>query len=292
MARKRTEPVALERGRKGRRFRWWVIPLALIALLIVVAFVWLYWGRIESAFEPRPTLPPPAEAQESGVLYQADFESEAVLADWEFFDDGFVRTAVEVGRLVVDVNALDNTGTWSGLNLTFDDFVLEVDATKLEGPNDNGIMVIFRLTDTGNYNRFDISSDGYYALSKVRGGESVLVSDWNQSQAIRIGDATNRIRVWAVGDTFRFEVNGAPLPLCISYDPNVQPLWDPAAAEPTCLGGEVVDSWQNGDLLRGKIGLGAQGFIGFDGENTTPAVAVIGFDNLIIYSPGAPELQP
>lgn len=295
MAKKRSGRVALERGgRKRRRFPWWLIPLALVVLVIAAGMVWLNWHSIRDFLEPRATLPPGAVEQEGkpGVLYDTDFENEAVQADWESFNDGFIRAAVEGGQLVVGVNALDDTGTWSGLNLTFEDFVLDVDATKLEGPDDNGIIVIFRLTDTENYYRFDISSDGYYSVSKVRGGEPMIVSDWNRSQAIYTGEGTNHIRVRAVGDTFSFEVNGMRLPLCVAYDPNVQPLWDPSAGEPACLGGQIVESWQDAELTQGKIGLGAQGFTGFDGENATPAVATIGFDNLIIWSADAPEVQP
>jgi hypothetical protein len=70
--------------------------------------------------------------------------------------------------------------------------------------------------------------------------------------------------------------------LCIATDPDTRPLWDHGAPEPTCVGGELTDVWQNADFERGKLGLGAQGFAGFD----TMAEAVIGFDNLVIVSPG------
>lgn len=294
MAKKETERVALQRGeRQRRRFKWWLVPLILVAVLIVAGVVWINWRKIAGMFEPRATLPPEAQVQEDrpGVLYATDFEDPAALSDWELFDDGIVSAYAEEGRLIVDVNALTDTGTWSGLNLTFDDFVLDVRSAKLDGPDDNGIIVIFRLTDPENYNRFDISSDGYYSVSQVRDGEPSIVSDWNLSSAIATGEGSNVIRVRAVADTFSFEVNGVLLPLCVSYEPGVQPLWDPSAGEPACLGGDVVDSWQNGDLMRGKIGLGAQGFTGYDGENVTAAVAVIGFDDLVIWSPDAPEVQ-
>ena len=62
--------------------------------------------------------------------------------------------------------------------------MLDVDATKLDGPDDNGIIVVFRLTDTDNYNRFDISSDGYYTLSIARDGVRLVISDWAASDAI------------------------------------------------------------------------------------------------------------
>ena len=171
------------------------------------------------------------------------------------------------------------------MNYTFDNFVMDVDVTKVGGPDDNGIIVLFRLQDHGNYNRFDISSDGFYSVSKARGNQPIQVSDWNRSDAIHVGDASNHIRIRAIGDAFQFEVNSIPLKLCIADDPDVLPIWDTSGTDPACLGGTIVDTWHDSDLMRGEIGLGAQGIVGFDGENTTPALASIEFDNLLIVPP-------
>jgi hypothetical protein len=142
-------------------------------------------------------------------------------------------------------------------------------------------MVVFRLVSNDNYYRFDISSDGFYALSQVRDGVHQIISDYAASPAILQGEATNHIRIEATGGTFRFYVNETPLVLCIATDPDSRPLWDHSAAEPTCVGGELTEVWEDADFPRGKIGLGAQGFAGVD----TMAEATIGFDNLIITTP-------
>jgi hypothetical protein len=293
MTKKETETVGLHRdqGPRRRRPRWWLIVLIVLALGIVAVVLWLNSRRLSEMFEPQPTLPPTAAA-EQGVLYATSFEDESQFGDWEQFDDGFISAAIMDGQLVFDVNALTDNGGWSGLNLTFEDFVLDVDATRLAGPDDNGIIVVFRLTDTDNYNRFDISSNGFYAVSQVREGVATVVSDWNRSAAIQTGDATNHIRVRAQGDSFQFAVNGTVLQLCVNPAPDVQPLWDASTDPPTCLGGEVTDTWVNGDLPQGKIGLGAQGFIGADENQPNSALATIGFDNLAIYPPGAEPAQP
>lgn len=286
MAKKEPEVVALQRPeRPQRKRRWWLlIPLVLL-LLVIGGLVYILQYRIAGIFEAAPTLPPtPPGASTPGVLYYTDFEDGAVAADWDIFKDGFISSEIKEGRLVVDVNALVDTPAWSGLHYTFSDFVLDVDAAKLAGPDDNGIIVIFRLVDQSNYNRFDISSDGYYSLSKVREGVPTAISDWNVSPAIQTGGATNHIRLTAVGNTFRFEVNGTPMVLCTATDPAVQPLWDPNNPD-QCLGGVVVDAWQDADLPQGRIGLGAQGIVGFDGQNTTSALATIGFDNLVVKVP-------
>lgn len=279
------EPSVQERQ---RRFPWWIIPGVLV-LIVAVGVVWVFRFRIQRALQPAPTPPPalaaPAEGDEggtAGTLYETDFSGDEALADWELFDDGIIAAAGEDGRLVVSVDSLMDAGGYSGLNYTVGDFVLNVDATKLDGPDNNAIFVVFRLADGENYNRFDISSDGYYSLSRVRDGVQTVVSDWMPSPAINTGDETNELRVEAVGDTFRFEVNGEPLPLCVSYEEGVQPI--PSDGE--CVGGEMAGEWVNDDIASGKIGLGVQGFAGFDGQQTTPAQATVAFDNVEITAPG------
>ena len=286
MAKKESEVVALQRPQKPRRrFRWGLLLFGMLVLLVLGGLIYLLQYRIAGWFEAAPTIAPtPLGESTPGVLYYSDFEDPAAGSDWEIFNDGFIRSEIEEGRLVVGVNALVDTGAWSGLGYTFDDFVLDVDAAKLEGPDDNGMLVVFRAIDKENYNRFDISSDGYYSVSKVREGAPTIVSGWNLSPAIQVGGANNHIHMTAIGDSFRFEVNNVPLMLCVSTDADVKPIWDPNNAD-QCLGGVLVDTWQDSDLPSGRIGLGAQGIVGFDGETTTMAVATIGFDNLTIKAP-------
>ncbi len=289
MAKKQSDAVTLQRGEKvrQRRFPWWVIPVGLV-VIIGGGLAYIFQGKIREVTMPRATLPPeisPAgQGGTPGLLYQAAFDDPGAAKDWEIFNDGRISAAFKDGLLVVGVNALTDTGTWSGLNYTFQDFVLDVDATKIAGRDDNGIIVVFRLTDKENYNRFDISSDGFYSLSIARKGIRRTVSDFNASQDIQKGNALNHIRIMAKGDTFKFEVNGTPLMLCWSTDPNIQPLWDPNNPG-KCLGGTLTDTWQNGDIPKGKIGLGAQGIPGPNGE---PAATTIAFDNLVIKSPDIP----
>ncbi len=289
MAKKESEPVELEREpRPRRRLRWWMIVLIVILVPILALAIWVL--TLRGAFEApeaEATLPPEAVA-EGGVFYETNFEDPAQFTDWEIFDDGRISAAIENGQLVVSIITVDDQGAWSGLTTAaFTDFVLDVDAVKLAGPDDNGIVVIFRRVDDQNYNRFEITSDGFYALSTLRGGEYAVISNYGPSPAILTGDAVNHIRIRGIGDQFSFEVNDTPLQLCVSPDSNVQPLWDVTAAEPTCLGGEVVDAWQNADLMEGRIGLGAQAFTGFDMDtgSSTMAEATIAFDNLVIAAP-------
>jgi hypothetical protein len=292
---KKSETVGLDRSDHNPRrgFPWGVIVVFI--LIVILALVgWLFQRRIGAIFAPKPTeLPPPpgqsgGQALPPGVLYQDNFDTADSAKDWDIFDDGTISAAVADGQLEVGVKALSATGTWSGLNFTFEDFTLDVDATKVDGPDDNGIIIIFRMADKQNYDRFDISSDGYYSLSKARNGVPTVVSNFpiNTSPAIKTGTATNHITVIAKGGTYSFSVNGTPLKLCVSTDPNAKPIWDQNGQ---CLGGMLADNWHDPDLTKGKIGLGAQGFVPHSGGDTTEmAIAKIGFDNLVITTPDTP----
>lgn len=273
-----------------RRFPWWAL-LAVGVLIIGAGLAWLFQYRIQDFFQPAETLPPslsPAAnngdpESEGGTVYETDFSGD--LSDWDLFDDGIISAESAGEQLVVEVDSSVDAGGYSGLNYTLDDFVLEVDATKLEGSDNNAMFVVFRLTDGGNYNRFDISSDGWYSVSRVRDGLQTVVSDWMESPAINTGDATNHIRIEAVGDSFQFAVNGEMLPLCVSYEEGMQPI--PMDGE--CIGGEMTETWTNGDLPQGRVGMGVQGFAEFDGVETTPAQATVAFDNVVITEPGTTD---
>ncbi len=283
-----------EPERPRRKRRRWIIP-AILVVIIGGAAAYVFRFKIKRAFEPAATLPPPPPTREAvntpgsgspaaaGPLYESTFDGDQPPDEWEQFDDGIVSAVIADGRLLVGVNALVDTGTWAGLNYTFEDFDLEVDAQKVDGGDESAILILFRMIDENNYNRLDIYADGYYSLSAVRDGEFRVISDFNKSAAIATGDGVNQIGVSARGDQFSFAVNGETLPLCVAVDEETRPLWDIQTG--LCLGGEITETWENGDLPRGKIGLGVHAYVGFDGESSTAAAATAAFDNLVIQEP-------
>ncbi len=267
----------------NKRRSWVYAVVGVPVALILAGALWFFAPDIQQAFTPGPT-PLPGAVAEGGILYQTTFEEDAV-NDWTIINDGTLRTFIADGQLVVDVNSFGDRSGFSDLNLLFEDFILQVDTQKIAGPDDNGIFVVFRLQDTGNYNRFDISSDGFYALTTSRNGILETVSEFRVEPSI-MAEGVNTIRVSAIGEQFQFYVNDTLVSLCINPDPTVFPLWENALdPDSPCLGGEITQTWVNNDFSSGRIGLGAQGFAGFDGEQETPALATIGFDNLIISEP-------
>ena len=207
--------------RSGRRWRagipawgWaWLIGGILIIVVLVAATLWL---RMQTPIEEEPhgASPVPVLQLPEGdfvLVYQDDFSDSR--SGW---DDAFDRerqySAKQYGngKYYIQVNTSGLT-VWGLANQDVANFRLEVEASQEAGPNNNGYGVLFRFRDPDNYYRFDISGEGYFLLSKLSQGEIVKLAEWTPSPAIKVGRATNRLAVEALGDRIRLFANGVQL---------------------------------------------------------------------------------
>lgn len=152
-----------------------------------------------------PTAPTP-----SNVIFQDDFGDPD--SGWEVgeYDSGSVGYKNGVYAVV----SSSRGGTmWGVANRTFDNLVIEVDATQVAaGPaSDNDYGVICREQGDGNGYYFLISGDGYYSIIKAQGDEFINLLDWTESGAIKQGNTTNHIRAVCNGTRLELSVNGEQL---------------------------------------------------------------------------------
>lgn len=138
------------------------------------------------------------------VLFEDDFSDEGI---WATYEDDEGRIEYVNGRLEIEAK-IPQFETWSLPDKRFSDFVLEVDATQIGGPDDNAYGVILRYQDRDNFYEFDISGDGYILFGKFENDEWVSILDWEPSPAVKQGLSTNHIRVICKGNHFTFFVNG------------------------------------------------------------------------------------
>lgn len=152
----------------------------------------------------------PAEPLPEGVLFQDDFSDTSSGWDRVNVEDGITDYADGVYRIWVNSTSTD---VWANPGLDFTDTIVEVEATKVGGPDDNDFGVICRYQDESNFYFFIISSDGYYGLGKVVAGEQVLIGEEElmPSDAIKLGNVTNTIQADCVGSTLTLYANGAQL---------------------------------------------------------------------------------
>jgi hypothetical protein len=164
------------------------------------------------------------------------------------------RAYYQDGAYYIEVNE-EQTDIWAHSDWDLpDDVRIEVDATKVDGPDDNDFGIICRYVKDENgdpsYYLFLISSDGYAGIAFFESGTLSLLSgeELAQTSAIAQGNATNHIRADCVGNTLTLYVNGKHIT-------------------------RVTDS----SLPSGTVGLLA-------GTYDEPGT-VIKFENLVIYEP-------
>lgn len=136
------------------------------------------------------------------------------MGNWVIEGDNAGQTAVIDERLVIEL-ADNNIMQFSTLpDVTFDNFILEVDAQLLEGDLGSSYGVLFRMQDTTRFYRFEITGDGLYMVERRDGeaGWTRFVDRWTESTAIRQGvGSVNQLRVEALGQTISLYVNDEPV---------------------------------------------------------------------------------
>jgi hypothetical protein len=189
-----------------------------------------------------PLLP---TANPGEVLYQEEFEDNT---------SGWDRIANENGVMDYDGGGyrflVSNPGynLWTTPEKNFGDVRVEADVFRLTGPAENRMGLICRYQN-GDYYFFIISNDGYYAVGKYIGGQTLLLgqTEMQPSEFIQ-QDAVNHLRADCIGDT---------LTLYVNYN--------------------QVASVQDSDFANGDVGLLAGAF-------SEPGVDVL-FDHFVVLQP-------
>ena len=132
---------------------------------------------------------------------------------WDQVNESDYSTDYYQGAYRIFVNTASSDSWANPGDQMFDDVILEVDATKIAGPNDNDFGMICRYNDTKNFYNAVISSDGYYGITKVSSGTSQVLG-WDQlvyRDLISQGETNNHIRFDCIGSELTLYVNGQQL---------------------------------------------------------------------------------
>jgi hypothetical protein len=156
-----------------------------------------------AACVPAPAAATPAPPSGT-VLFQDEFEQNTT---------GWDRLANDIGIMDYDSGGYrmlirqPSFNFWSTPEVNFGDVRVEVDATRLNGPDENRLGLMCRYQN-GNYYFFVISNDGYYAIGKFINGQSVLLgqSAMQASPAIQPG-TMHHLRADCIGDSLTFYIN-------------------------------------------------------------------------------------
>lgn len=142
--------------------------------------------------------------------------STVIYEDTEFVNSCNTESTSDVERFVEDGQFMMRVVTPAYIGWTectdaeYTDFILEVDAAQVGGPDNNAYGVILRYgLEADEFYAFMVSGDGYYAFT-VDGANRIdpeFLVDWAESSAINKGSQTNRIKVVAVGSNMKYYVN-------------------------------------------------------------------------------------
>jgi hypothetical protein len=144
-------------------------------------------------------------------LFSDDFSDPS--SGWDRVNDEEGINDYSNGGYRIFVNKL-NWYFWSNPGLQFTDVVIDVDAQKTAGPDENDYGIICRYQDEQNFYFFTIGSDGFYSISKILNGEESLIG-MNEMQfndtSIKLGGVPNHLKAECVGSNLTLTVNGTVL---------------------------------------------------------------------------------
>jgi hypothetical protein len=146
----------------------------------------------------------------SDVLFQDDFSDPSSGWDRMDVDEGLTDYADGKYRIFVNTNSTD---IWANPGLEFTDVVVDVDATKVGGSNDNDFGVICRYQGEENFYFFIIGSDQSFGIGIVKDGVQDLLSEkpMGYHPAVQKGDTNNHIQASCVDSKLSLSVNGEKL---------------------------------------------------------------------------------
>jgi hypothetical protein len=179
-----------------------------------------------------------------------------------YFDDfsdptsGWMHTTSPAGKMDYDNGTYQmavmspNYDLWAVSGQAYRDVKVEVDVTRLAGPDSNRFGVVCRYHSPTDFYFFIVSSDGYYAIGKVNNGAITLLNQdmMAYSAAIVSGDGPNHLRFDCNGQTLNGYVNG-----------------------------QAVADAKDAAFSNGDTGLIAGAF--------DQAGVVVDFDNFVVYNP-------
>ena len=156
----------------------------------------------------------PATCDSPTHLFLDDFNGEKDCG-WAVYSGGNDRATIENSSMRITASQPGQL-RWTNPGRVFDDAIISVEARQVSGPNDNAYGVICRYQNEKNFYVFLISGDGYYTIGKYQSGvENVTYltenGQFQSSDSIHTGVASNEMRVSCIGNQLSLEVNGVPL---------------------------------------------------------------------------------
>ncbi len=178
-----------------RRHRRTIISTVALSIALLLIVAWWLLPRLLSPVETDP--------------YAESFDA---VGSWTAGEGASATGQVSNGVYEMTID-LSGDSFWATAGRNFADGIYQVEATPLEGAEDNGYGMLFRIDETAErFYVFKVSSDGFVYVglcSESCADQQALVNrDWFESAAVDQGlGVTNTLRVVASGPNLTFYVN-------------------------------------------------------------------------------------
>lgn len=147
-----------------------------------------------------------ASPQPGSVLFHDDFSDPAT--GWDRYRDAQYAAGYDRGEYRITVFSPD-THAWARPGLSFSNVWVEVDVTKVAGPDNNSFGVLCGYQDSSNFYFLLISSDGYAGIGTLQdGSRRMLTGDAMLPSPLGRLQGANHLRVGCLGDQLELNVNG------------------------------------------------------------------------------------
>jgi len=153
-----------------------------------------------------PAAPTPAITSGSpgAILYHDEFANNSSGWDRVANDGGIMDYDSGGYRILVRQPKMN---FWATPQKNFGNVRVEADVTKLNGPNENRVGLMCRYRG-GDYYFFIISNDGFYAIGKFIGGQTLLLGQEQMvTSDLILSNSLNHLRADCTGNTLTFYVN-------------------------------------------------------------------------------------
>ena len=145
--------------------------------------------------------------EKGGILFEDDFSDTS--RGWPVYMTDSAASALTDGKFILWVSA-SSFSTWAIAGPAFTDVQVEVDTSRLGGPQSNMHGLTCRAREEGDFYFFIISSDGYYAIGMAEDGETSLLGQDMMAfnPAIQQDEDSNHLRFDCIDSTLTGYVNG------------------------------------------------------------------------------------
>ena len=175
------------------------------------------------------------------ILYSDEFSINESI--WVNNTDKNVEYMVSKGKYYIKVNPKNTSISTTCEGNEYDDFVMEIEATKLKGYDPVRYGAVLRHVDNSNFYRFCLASNGYFRFDLNKNESWFKVIDWTKSDAIKTDESTNIIQIAAEGEKFTFYIIG--IKVAEAYDSTFSSGAIGLAAETSEDYGEALVSFDN-----------------------------------------------